>query len=282
MNIYQNSIRTHILEACQLKAMNIVELIAQIQKIREKTTKQAVYTAIRKLKEEEIVVTHKKYISLNKLWIQRQLDFYNLADSEYNHNGIGHDNILLLEDRDKVIYNFHSPSLTDMYWGHIFEVLSENIDLKMPIIIYNPHEWFLIARKESEKQIFTHLNNQNKLLLLVSGNNSPIDKNVLNESFKDWKHQYSLLLTSKYPNNYYLNIFGDFMIEVRLDKEISTKIDEFYKKYSKLDDINTKELFDIVNQKGNNKLIITKNHKKAAKIRKKLSKDFYLPQGYII
>lgn len=276
------NIKNLIIDLLKQGSRNIVELIADIQKQRPNTTKQAVYSAIRKLKAEEVAVTHKKYISLNKLWVQKQLDFFTAANNEYNHAGIVQNDILSFEDGDRVSYSFHSPALTDQYWGHIFGVLSENASVSTPVIIYNPHEWFLIAREESERQIFDRLNMEKKLLLLTIGSDSPLDRSVLKEAFKSWNHQFNLKSQTNFKENYYLNIFGDFLIEVYLDSNVTEQINGFYQKYDALTPENINELKAIVAKKGKNKLHITRNKKKAAKLRKQLSKDFYVPAQYKI
>ena len=277
-----NSIRELIISSIQKGSRNIVELISDIQKNRPNTTKQAVYTAIRNLKREEVVVVHKKHISLNKVWVKNQLNFFTIADSDYTHEGSNYDNLLLMEEGDKITYFFKSAYATDQYWAHLYETMVENMDKSMPAVLYNPHEWFLVARKESEEMIFNRLSSQSKLMFMVIGGTNDLDKLVVKTAFKQWKHQYNFRPDLKFDKNYYINIFGDFIIEAKLDEKVSLEIDEFFSKYKILTPSNIAELKIIVSKRGKNKLMITRNKKRAFNLRKMLAYDFHVPAGYKI
>ncbi len=68
-------------------------------------------------------------------------------------------------------------------------------------------------------------------------------------------------------NNYYLNIFGDFIIEAQLDADITNQIDRFYKETLSFDETAKSKLQKIVEGKGKNKLTISRNKRKADKLR---------------
>lgn len=82
-----------------------------------------------------------------------------------------------------------------------------------------------------------------------------------------------------FKQNYYLNIFGDFIIEVFLDKKLTHKIEDFYQNHETLTKENISEFEKLINEKYPVQMKISKNKDKAHLLRKKLSKDFYLTGG---
>ena len=81
--------------------------------------------------------------------------------------------------------------------------------------------------------------------------------------------------TKLFPKqNYYVNIFDDFLIEVWLDPKVSEAIDQFYNNTKDFDENAKKKLLEIIKPGGRNKLVITRNKRKAYKIRNMFSKFF--------
>ena len=77
--------------------------------------------------------------------------------------------------------------------------------------------------------------------------------------------------------NYYINIFGTYLIEVFLDPHVSENLDLFYKHIRILTPETLLELQAIVAKRGRTKIVISNNARKAEKIIAKLKKPFYFP-----
>jgi ribosomal protein S1 len=102
-------------------------------------------------------------------------------------------------------------------------------------------------------------------------------------AYKDFDKNYVKMTINTdlgYKLNHYINIFGDYIIDAYLDMENAKRIDEFYKKNKKISPNMIEELRVITNQKGRNRLVISKNKKRAHKLRKKLAKDFHIPEPF--
>ena len=74
--------------------------------------------------------------------------------------------------------------------------------------------------------------------------------------------------------NYYLNIFGDYIIEARIDEKVAEKVDELYKTHTKVTDETTKLLTSLLTQ-GKTIITITRSKKKADKLKKVFKPYFY-------
>jgi hypothetical protein len=266
-----------IIGLLQRGPINTLELIKLVREKRPKTTKQGIYLALRNLAKEEIAVLHNKQASLNIRWIKRMRHFFAITEQSYIEDDSGKGNFISLKVGEKVEYSFADSATTDLFWWDALYILSELYTGDEPIYIYNPHEWFLIARKESEVEAIKEITKKHRLLL-TAGNRTPLDKSV-SKYFDGNKGQYYMSEKSLFvKSNYYFNIVGDFIIEVWLDKQIAAKIDEVYSSKLREDDAKT-ELIKIINGKGRSKLRISRNAKKAEKLKLLTRKYFYIPKS---
>ncbi len=268
------NIEEYILFFLQKGSLKTTELLKNIKVKRPGTTKQALYKVITKLKEDEVIVVRSKYISLSHLWINKMSEYFNTAKHLYTTEGAPSEDFLQLEDGDKITYTFKNPNITDMFWSHAFSILSE-ITIQ-PICLYNPHEWFMLGRYESERKLFDNIRSRNKKLFLITANKDELDKSVSKE-FDNKNLFYYMLGENLFPkDNYYLNIFDDFIIEVWIDKKTSDLIDTFYKEHKVFNQEAEEKLKKILEKRGKNKMVISRNKHKADKLHKIFKKYFVL------
>jgi len=269
------TIEDYALLFLQKGSLKTTDLLENIQDVRPGTTKQALYKILHKLKTEEVVVVRSKYVSLSSIWINHMAQYFATAQRLYTTHGEPSEDFLQLEDGDHITYTFKNPNITDIFWGHALSILGE-VTKEEPVYIYNPHEWFVLAREESEKKLFNELTKKNKQLFILIGNNDTLDKLASKELNNDMA-QYHTLPTALFPkDNYYINIFSDFIIEVWLDKKTSDAIDKFYKENNVFDENAKNILQEIIEQRGKNKLVISRNARKAEKLKKVFKKYFYI------
>jgi hypothetical protein len=277
MNILKpQSIEEHIISLLQKESHSGPELLLAIQTKRPGTTKQALYSALRKLRSAEIVITHKMRISLSSIWVTKMAEFFTLAKHFYTKTTTTDEGFLNLEDGDRVTYAFKNPNVTDIFWGHAFDILAEITPITEPVYLYNPHDWFMLARPETEKLLFKKFAQAGKQLLVLAGGTDPLDKYIIKE-FDGTIAQYhptNELIFDK--RNYYLNIFDDFIIEAHLDESTAKKIDDFYSTTTEWNPESEAILKKIIANEGKNKLTISRNRKKAEKLKRVFKSYFYI------
>lgn len=280
MNTHKHkSMEDFVVEGARLGPVVIVDLISSIQDARPGTTKQAVYVAIRKLKKDDVVVTYNKRVALNQAWVGRMYNFFSLAQKNYFDSLVFDDSFLNLSDGERVTYHFKSPLVTDQYWAHIFRLLTDLVPREVPVMLWGPHQWFMIARKESETQLFEVFAEQDKLVCVSAGGKTPMD--VASRQYYDGEHaKYSSGIDMSLKSNQYINVFGDYIIDVRLDEKVSRAIDNFYIKNKEESPRSAAELKKIVKTAGKNKFTVMRNRKKAQKLRRQLAKNFFIPETY--
>lgn len=248
-------------------------LVKKVQKDRPKTTKQAVYAALRVLKSQEQIITAKGIASLNIAWVNQMSGFFNAVKNEYS-NARDQGNFLNLEDKERIKYYFHDAHKADVFWTHAYFLLLEYLQPDEPVFLYNPHEWFLLARPENESSVIKTTIGKNHPFLLTAGSNKLLDKQIT-KHFDGNMSQYNMLPKFLFKeNSYYINIFGDFLIEAWLDKTIAEKIESLYQNTNRWDENIANEFNNILTMNGRTKIVISRNHKKAERLKKTLAKDF--------
>lgn len=179
----------------------------------------------------------------------------------------GEDVFLSLEDGDSMSYNFKKFETLDAFWGYGLRVLSESVSIKEDMLIYNPHDWFLLARESSETELFNNIKASGRKIKLYCSGNKPLDNYISKYFDNDFKY----IQTKNRPfteNNYYVNVFSDYIIEVFFDEENHNLIEDFYSKYSEFTKEAEKEIKNIILRDGKNKVVISRDKKKAEEIKK--------------
>ena len=254
-----------------------LDLVAKIKEIRPQTTKQAVYCALRILRDQENIIIAKGTASLNLSWLNEMTNFFESAKGSYVKNS-NDGSFLRLEDKERIKYYFQTVEKADIFWTQAIYILIEQLKEEEPIFFYNPHEWFLLARNKNEQAFIDSFAHKNHPFLLTAGGSTPLDKHIAS-GFDGTKSQYNMLSKPMFKeNNYYLNIFGDFLIEVWLDKEIADEVESLYRTATSFDEAAKEKIQKILARQGRMRLVISRNHKKATKLKRILAKDFAINQ----
>ncbi|HEY4527035.1 MAG TPA: hypothetical protein VJK53_04315 [Candidatus Paceibacterota bacterium] len=248
------------------------QLVAMVNKTRENTTKQAVYTALTALIQSEVVAKVGHTYFLSRVWLTKIERLFQIQKEKE----LVRDAIFDLKETESISYHFPNLLTCDTYWAHVFELLMDWIPADRPICGYMPHEWFAIGRQEVERNIFKAHETKKKHMLYTIGGTTPIDMLFKRE----WQNPFVSVHTTKdidFPRTYYLHIFDAFLIEVFVTEELSREIDMFYKQYTTLTTENITLFGKLISKKSPVRMKISRKPKKAALLRKQLMKHFYIP-----
>lgn len=272
--LIDQTIESQIIYLLKDGSLSTIKIIDRIQKTRPDTPKQSVYLALRKLKSKEIIVLRGKMVSLHQSWVVEMKNFFTEIDSQ--HLNPNEANLLNLQDGESVTYKFNSLVSLDMFWAHAFMLFVNTIPTGGSIFLYNPHEWFLIARKQSEVGLIKEVKRREIHWQHLIASKKPLDTEIT-KYFDGNLTQCHLLNKHLFENNYYLNNFGNFHIEVWLDKRAVEEIEMIYNTYNKLDIVVINLLRQIIeNKKYKHKMKISKNTAKGVKIFKLFKKYFFI------
>lgn len=276
--IKPKSIKESVLNHLKNGPVLTVQIVEKIKSDRPGTTKQAVYAALRELKQEEAVLTVRGTASLNITWVNQMADYFEGVRASYSQDET-RGSFLRLEDKERIGYFFKDAHRADIFWTHAYFFLLEKLAPGEPVFLYNPHEWFLLARTENEKSVIASTIQSGHPFLVTTGGATILDKQV-RIYFDGDMSQYNMLKMPPYKeSNYYINIFGDFIIEVWLDKEVARKIEELYQTTLEWSEVIAGQFKNILESSGRMKMIISRNHKKADRLKKTLRKGFAISKN---
>lgn len=252
------------------------QVLSEIKGLKNKVTKQGFYAALRKLKAEEIVVIYKRTIALNTSWVREMRHiFEQIEEIQATENKSV--NLFSLEEKESVSYSFSTINHLDVFWGHSQNLLIEKTPRSEPVYAYDPHYWFYIARKETERKLLNSITQNHRQFLMTVGYSTELDKSIKSDFNNDYL-QYNIrpLFQNK---NYYVTVIGDYITEVCLDQKTENKINHLYHKNSSVNSKLMEEFKELLTAKAKNKIKITRNRVKAEKLKSKLRKDFYIMQS---
>ncbi len=232
------------------------------------------YAVLRKLISAEVVLKHKKQISLNLAWLTKVGSFVSLAGHFYT-SADRSGSFLGLDDGEKIKYEFRNLKVTDAFWNHVLYLLVE-IHPKRPWLSYNPHSWFFLARPESERGLRDFIIKNGGQYLLTAGGKEPLDRTIQRE-FDGKRSQYFMRGSPLFPkNNYYPSVIGDYILEVWIDPAQAKAIEHIYTITTDINAEIEEKLRDIIGSRGRTKLVVSRSRKKAEKLRYRLAKPFYI------
>lgn len=246
-------------------------LLSLLEEDGGKPTKQGLYAALRKLKSDDVVLVYKGTASLNVTWAKQMLELMERINASYGSESA---DILSLKDKESVSYHFNSLRQLDNFWGHMQDLVVKATPKGEPLFTYDPHYWFYPARKEIEEAHIAMANSLGKQFLMTVGGTLPLDR-ALQPAFRNEMRQYHMQQLFE-REGYYLVVTGDFVFETQFDQETERKIGEIYAKYDSLVPEALQKLEEIPNIKTRTRLKISRNRTKAAKLKRKLSKHFFI------
>ena len=276
--MFVSPISSEIISKLTTGSCNSAELVLEVAKICQCSI-QSVYAVLRKLRKESVVILHKKILTLNIVWIEEQSHLIQQARATYIDSSEGNAFYFgTLEEGDRLTYQFKNPVLLDEMWGHLFLLLIKQVSVGTPIMIYNPHSWFPIVRYASERTIFESLfDNGNKAYFSFAGKEE-LDRDVCKQFVAPIGHSFSIGVDVGLKKGTYLNVIGDYIIEVDIDEAVAEEIDAYFTKYASIESANIQELNAIVARRGKNKLALIKSARRAHRWRSKLAKNFLIPK----
>ena len=271
MQIFNGKIEEMVLRILFEKdVLSIADLIMTIKKQRKNTTKQGVYRVLRKLSGEEKIIIHQSSVSLNRLWLT-QIGF--LLDKRSTPHSIV-DNVGNLQEGEKISIKAKGLIHLDQLWADVFLSIEKHVRDTIPLYLFNPHNWSIILRNETDKMHMEHMHKKQRWVFLVIGSKTALDRETRKMVESDESFQCFIDETMGFQN--YLAVIGEYCIQVKLSQKDTQKIDWIFKNSLTITD--AKEALQRMDMQTVSRLIIEKNKTKALVLKKKLAKDFYIPK----
>ena len=232
-------------------------------------TIQAVYKVLRILVKSEVVIKRTNMYALSEEWRGRIIDTFEKTQNRFE-----------LAEGESIIFDLASLVHLDQQWKNIVLPL-HNAHPTAPVFFYNPHEiWIHLneSRKQSEYAYYTSFKENKTHAFALFGGDTEHDKTMK----KELQNEYLQIAVGveAFSKTDYPTIFGDYIITTRISKRLSEEIEQSYKE-SESKIVLEDRLQEIGIEKKKVKLIIERDREKAKKLRKKLSKEFFVPPALL-
>jgi hypothetical protein len=234
-----------------------------------KITIQGVYKALRTLVAHEVVIKRGTLYSLSEEWRNRSIDTLSKSNNRFE-----------LAEGEKISFDLASLIHLDQQWKNVVLPLHEAYPTA-PVFFYNPHEiWIHLndSRKASEIAYFGAFKENKAYAFCLIGGNTEQDKSLK----KELQNEYVQVAigAEHFSKTDYPTIFGDYIITTRISPRLAEEIEKCYKESATTASLEA-GLQKIGIEKKKVRLVIERDRQKAKKLRKKLSKEFFVPQKLI-
>jgi len=228
-------------------------------------TIQGIYKALRELISENVILKQGKKYFINNKW---RKDVEKLISQRSR---------FVLRSGEEIKYSFKKIENTDSFWKNIFSDIEVEIG-KTPVFHFTPHQfWILIKeRSQSELDYYDELNKKNIFGYTLIGGETEFDnkaKRLLSSKY----HQLHTDDKVNLNNRDHISVLGNYIIITRLPNSFASAVDALYKKCKSEVEL-TIGLEKVFKKSGNIVMIIKNSPERARKLRKIISKDFYIPR----
>lgn len=263
------SLEDLVIELLLGQEITVKNLYRQVlEKHDESVTIQAVYKVINQLIDAGVVLKVGKIITISREWtdtVARQFNQQTLP---------------LITEGESITYNFRSFSHLDAYWKTLTMQLL-HLDDQFPVFFYVPHDfWILIPdRQASEERYYESFNQKQAYAYYLIGGETTADK-AFKKQYTTEYMRIDLDSKANFKRTRHYTVIENFIVTTELTSGSAEIIDNLYKNCHSLQELETK-LQPIFNR--DQRLRIKLEHKadKARKLRKKISRNFYVPADLV-
>lgn len=271
MIFIENRLENKIIEKLSKGSILSPKLISIVSR-ENNVSEQGVYKALSFLIKNEIVTKNKKLVSLNNFWIEKLKSFTNSVSEKYSVDDFN--DFFLLEDKEKLVYQFKNTLKLDIHWMHIVLMMMKRFK-DNPLVIYNPHCWFILERTETESEFFKWLEDNKRTTLFLIGGDTKLDRSIKNKIGSE-NIRVELDREYKFPREKYVSIIGDYIIYTDYGLEFNKKIDDFFDSYSDINEKTITHFKSLLNRNNKSKIIIERNKAKSIKLSKQITNNHFV------
>lgn len=222
-------------------------------------TLRAVYKAVNKLVDAGVLLKVGKQVMADQEWARRAAGTLGAVSGPALSGG------------ERVAYTFTSVEHLDSFWKTVVLPLGAR-----EIFFYNPHNFwaYLPERKGSEDAYYQHFAARKQYGFFTVGGETAADKEF-KRSYQSEHLQIDLREVSGFRRTDHITIVDSLVITVRLAKSLSDRIDRLYSSGTSIEDM-LPQISAVCRKPGKIRFLIENNQAKAARLRKSLSRNFYI------
>ena len=252
-----------------LKLIQLVNLIGK--RYGKSVTFQAVRKAVLELVEYKVLVKKDVYFSIDKDWVKeskKKIDemyqsIYEEKIKPAKMDSIGEEISVFTFSSLNEMMKFWQDVIDD--WFGTFKSGDYNVNCYQ-----GAHGWEGLLHPDREKTSMEQLKHKGIKSYAIFTSSTLLDRFLLN-FYRSLGIKGSIdKSSSQFDRSYYVATYGDLVVQTQYPKELVIELDNFFKKNKKLENLNFKELSDIVNKNIVCKLSVSKNINMAKQINKSI------------
>jgi len=258
--------------------LKIIQLTKFIRTRYGKTvTFQAVRKAVLSLVEYGILTKNGNNFMISKEWVEKCKELFNELYRGLNNLKEKIPNSVEVAG-DVSVFTFNSLNTMMKFWQELMEDWIINFKKgEYNINVYQAaHAWEGLLHLNKEKELMSSLYKKGIKSYIISTGNTLLDKNI--KKFYGGIGVKFLICPSQstFDRGYYVGTYGDLIIQTQYPKELVSDMDNFFKKNSRLQNMDINILLNIVNKKIEIKLTVIKNLEMAKQINKSVMSQIKL------
>ena len=229
--------------------LKLIQLTNYIRKRYGKAvTFQAVRKAVLELVEEKVILRQDNDFLINREWVKQSKEVMdNLYNTIYEEKSTQKKTDAIGEEIS--VFTFSSLNEMMKFWEDLITNWFEKFKQGDPNINCwrGAHGWEALLHSDTEKRLMEKLKHKGIKSYTLSTGNTPLDKIAMN-LYKQIGLKVSISKSSsQFDKSYYVGTYGDLIVQTQYPLELTKELDEFFKKNKNLENLNLKELSDIVN-----------------------------------
>ena len=257
-----------ILQAGSLEKPDLIRNVSNATK----TTPQAVYKALRSLKDKEIIIMQRKRVSLSLVWLDDQFNISKQALEKYTIQARTK-TFLGLSSGRSATFKFRTLRELDIFWVHAFLLTESQVPSEIPMYVIIPHDWFSYVRPSTDRVWARRLKGGRNEGIIVT-HTLPFDKQV---SQKRTAKELEFMFNQNplgLDERKYINIIGPWVFQATLDTKGNEMLVHWIKEHPRTIEGDRSQLDLLCDLPGKYQLKVTNSLKLAEKFVKKIRKYF--------
>ena len=231
---------------------------------------QAIRKAVNNLLERNILTKEKREYSLNKDWIVQTRNFF---DKLYADHFKIKRSVNIEVGKDVAVYTVNNLLELDRLWNDLITNWAREEKEDKRNVWKGRHCWWLIARLQEEDSMQDLLiKNSIKTYNLIT-TNSLLDR-ISKEYYFNKKRFCKINTKIKLKSDIHISAFGDNLLKFEIPTAISKKLEKIYEKTKKNQDLNLKEVLEILKEKNNIEIVVIKDKSIADKMKEDIISYF--------
>ena len=257
-----NSLEDRVVERLLGGPATMKTLLEGLDQVGRGAGQRAVYKAVGKLRQDGVLVKAGKVVRVDQQWLREVRHKLALAPS------------LQLSPGESQSHLFTSVAHLDAYWKTLVLGLEE-LERDGEVFFYNPHNFwaYLPERVDSETAYYGHFAKQKLHAFFTVGGAMPADMTFKRTYQNDYLQIHAENVPGL-PRSGHIAVLGDYVVTVRLPKQLATDIDALYGSGREVADF-LPELERLLRRAGRIRLTVERNAGKARALKKRLSLAFY-------